>query len=283
MRILAVLACLVFASPVLSQSLLGVEAQVPAPEAPPVVASPAVPPPPAWPAASDASAWKTGRGLSDAEVDEVLVRFVKLVVQELEVRRKPITFERLMTALCLCWVRKTPYGSNQPALARVARAPQSIVQRKNDYRLIVRRGWGICGDHQLLLLRLVTLALNEPQLAHLRPERERVQDLSVVSDARLPLDFMTSNHGAVGLVKTAAYAKTVRTLKNGQQQQVWSNLAPEDIAVYDLWMRPPLTGKQHAAAWGEHYVKSNFRSETSLAPHRFTLNFGELTYWERSY
>lgn len=247
---------------------------------------------PSWPGRNNKGIWSTGGGLTDADCDRVVKTFVALVVRQLVANAggHEITFEELMTELCLRWVSETPYGSNSTPLAGTWHAAGAIKQgawdKKNDWRFIIKRGWGICGDHQLLLMHMVGLALGTRTLAHLRPERDRVQELSVVGEGQFEWEMLAANHAAVGLASTRPYRQYVKTGKRtlrGTEILNWSRLSEHDVVVFDLWKRPPITGGTTAGVWAIEYVALNFKSILGLQRHKLMVNFGALASWETRY
>ncbi len=249
---------------------------------------------PVWPGRDARAFWPTGKALTDQEVDDVLRRFVRLVAWQLRSQApdpQDITMEDLLGELTRRWVSDTPYASNAGFVQGARRAPGAIAQgftsKENDYRLIVRRGWGICGDHQQLLLKLVDLALADPALVHLADQRIRVQDLSVVGEGVVELEWLTPNHAGVGLISNAAWADPAKVRwmdlrRPGQPPQRTLNtlgLAPGDVLVYDLWVRPPLAGGQTAEAWGREYVDGHWKQNAQLARDVALLQFGILANW----
>ena len=243
---------------------------------------------PIWFGRDNKAAWPTG-DLSDQEVRTVLRRFVYHVIAQLEFEKQgvPITMEELLRELCSRWVSETPYESNSHGLRRFTLAPDGISRALsggvNDYRRIIRKGHGICGDYQKLVLRLVDLALETRALAHLRPERLRVRELSVIGEGKLGVPMFGANHGAIGLCLKRAFEKKRKSyFRYGRMNHDESAIEASDIVVFDIWERAPVLGTINAEVWAFDYFGFNFKSIIGLAKKEYNIYWGYYRYWSRS-
>lgn len=250
---------------------------------------------PEWPGPTNDSFWPVEGGyrddlrlrmrlLSDAEVDTVLERFCFLVVTQLRAQvaaDTEITMEMLVTELVSRWVRETPYKSNADSAYRSVKA---IGRGANDYRLIVRRGWGICGDYQLLVKRLAEVAVGFEGARHLAPELPRLQVLGVRGEGRFDASPLEATHGAVGLASRELWAAAQRNTPAGADSIRWPFPVDRfDILVYDLWLRPPVTGTIRAGEWAVNSIQNQWKAIVGLARPKLYMYWGEIGSWELSW
>ena len=220
--------------------------------------------------------WATGDDLTDSLIDGLLLRFVRIVMRQLRAERgrdfQP-TYHDLMTAFMTAWCRYTPYTSAAKGVGRKLGALKDTMTGKvkdNDWRIIFRRGYGICGDYSQLLKKILKLALFHPRCRYIidvEPLRAPISEISVfegnaVGFGRVDEVYFigkpNKTHCALGIINKDAWNSCLRQINEHQQDGSikknhladLTNLSKYDITIYDLFLRPIIIGKMSLGEWG---------------------------------
>ena len=229
--------------------------------------------PPRFPARSF---WVTGDDMPDGLIDGLLLKFVRTVLRQIRCERgrdyRP-TYDDLMKAFMNAWGHYTPYKS---AFTGVGSKLDALKDRvtgavsDNDWRLIFRRGYGICGDYSQLLKKMLELALFHEQCRYILDVEPLIAPKAElggyghdsVGFARVDEVYFigkpNKTHCALGIISKDAYTNCVRTISEHQQDgsvktkhiEDLTNLSRYDIKVYDLFLRPLIIGNMTLGEWG---------------------------------
>ncbi len=234
------------------------------------------------------------KGVGTIKAFEIMQKFVKLCLEELKFEKhlagqqnQPgygITLEELLTKFCVKWRQNTPYYQNG---ATEAFGALGRIGGGNTWAAIFKNGWGVCGDHAELLVKMTDIAISDFQmrqivdLSHLSPEYlDRVKVVGCIG----PLN---KTHGACGVLSKSAYEKAkyqkAVAQKDGSFRMVDQVSVPAigryDVLVYDLWAKPYIVN-QDLATWAATFNADSYRS--AICHHYTILWDGQTIYHSKA-